>query len=362
MNIALEITATATAKGVGINRYVRKLTEGLVAQAPSLGDHISLGCRFSRFKNRQYLPHYPGVKNFWIQEPVWPPLHPWQVVHGTDARVPAWRNVARVATVHDMTIFLFEGLSTVPFREKMRAANLRLAKICHRLIAISQSTKEDFLRFIDFPPERISVTHMAVDPHFQPMPRDEVRAVLDPLGLPPRYLLFVGEISARKNIIGLVQGFAASRLAQDTPLVLAGRPGFGFAEIQPILQPHVDAGRIRMLGYVADSVLPALYGGAEAFLFPTFYEGFGIPVAEALACGTPTVGGNLGAVPEVAGGHAVLVDPHSAQDIARGIEKAVGFTPQQRAAASQFARKYTWQATAQATRQVYQQAWEDFQS
>ncbi|MHC4391233.1 MAG: glycosyltransferase, partial [Planctomycetota bacterium] len=207
MRIAIETTAAWRKMRTGIARYTIDLTEALLAGAAAHGDTLALGCRLSRRRRREFAYRPAGVRSFWIQEPWWPLRKPFDVVHGTDARVPHWRGVARVATLHDVFSLLFEQFADARFREKKRAAYETLARQCDRIIAVSAATKADFLRFIDFPDDRIDVVHHGVDPAFVPQTPEAIERVRKRFGLERPYALFVGELSTRKNIPNPVEGF-----------------------------------------------------------------------------------------------------------------------------------------------------------
>jgi glycosyltransferase involved in cell wall biosynthesis len=359
MRIAIEATAACRPVRTGIAVYTVRLIEALLDKvAPETGDTLRLGCRLSRFKHRRFRFQPPGVPSFWIQEPLWPIRPPADVLHGTDARVPACRGVARVATVHDLGPLLFSEFSSPAFTRKLWQAYARLAARCHRIVADSQATRQDFLDRFDFPAERLDVVHLGVSPAFRPHAPLELQALRARHRLPQNYLLYVGQISRRKNTANLLAAYAASPLRHDLPLVLAGAPTYRAAEELAALERLGIAGRVLTLGYLPEEDLPPLYGGAAAFLFPTSHEGFGLPILEAMASGVPVVAGNVGASPEVAAGHAVLVNPRDPADIAAGIERALTLPPAAREAARRHAAAFTWERCARATRAVYLRAME----
>lgn len=163
MKIAIEASAYRPHR-TGIALYTVRLVDALLAgPARSMGDELALGYRLSRWRQRQHRYRPPGVRSFWIQEAILPPFAHYDVVHGTDGRVPNWHRAARVATVHDVGPLLFEDFSSPRFREKVRRGLGRLATQCHIIITVSESTRGDFLNLFDFPPERVQVVHLGVD-------------------------------------------------------------------------------------------------------------------------------------------------------------------------------------------------------
>ena len=356
MRVALEATAACTRARGGIARYALELARALMRELATRGGRLDLLTRLSRWRKHGLRPAVEGARRRWLQEPFWPPAGGYDVVHGTDARVPYWRGVPRVATLHDVFSLVSEGLAEPRFRAMKRARYAELTERCDRIIAVSESTKADFLRFFDYPPERIDVVHLGVEPRFRPVSQEARTGVRARYGLDDPYLLFIGELSPRKNLQRLVEAFGRSGLAQDLQLVLAGNRTYGTEEIEAAIDASGFAQRVLRPGYVADEDLPALYGEARAFCFPSLYEGFGLPILEAMACGTPVVASDRGAAPEVAAGHAVLADPEDTDAIAAALREAVEPSPGLREAARAHAGRFTWERTAQQTLAVYRRA------
>ena len=197
-----------------------------------------------------------------------------------------------------------------------------------------------------------------------PLGLEESLLQKDPLGTqvlerhrlkPKGYLLYLGSLSKRKNLFRLVEGYAKSAARKSYRLVLAGELSWG---IESLAQKVQDLGLERdltLLPYLPEADLPALYQGAVGFLYPTLYEGFGLPVLESMAAGTPILVGNLGAAPETAGGHGVLCDPYEAESIAAGIDQLPAFGADRIEAARTHAQSYSWEKTAAATLALYGQ-------
>jgi len=174
------------------------------------------------------------------------------------------------------------------------------------------------------------------------------------LGLENDYLLYVGDLTPRKNLARLVRAYARSKASADFDLAIVGAREFRAAEIERELSSSPCHDRIHRLGYVDSEDLRLLYAGAAAFLFPTLYEGFGLPVLEAFASGTPVLSSNTSSIPEIAGGHAVLVDPEDEVAIAEGIDRAIDYSPERLEAARVHAAQFTWERCARHTYAVYE--------
>jgi glycosyltransferase involved in cell wall biosynthesis len=250
------------------------------------------------------------------------------VLHCPTYRAPIRCSTPVVVTVHDLAVFRYPET----FRRWTRTYSRRIVPLvvhaARRLIAVSEFTKRELVELLGVPEERIAVVANAADAVFVP---EGPRAEGD-------YVLAVGTLEPRKNLGRLAQ--AAERLGVELRVV--GARGWGDVELP---------GSVRRLGEVPDEELAALYRGARCLAYPSLYEGFGIPVLEAMACGCPVVTSAGGACEEVAGGAAVLVDPLEVESIAAGIERA-----RDGQAGIERAREFTWESAAAATTAVYREA------
>jgi glycosyltransferase involved in cell wall biosynthesis len=248
------------------------------------------------------------------------------------------RNIQLTATLYDMTTRLLPELHT--------AANLRadesLAKNVFRraagLISISENTRQDAVRLLDLDARRIQVIYPGVPEvyfHAQPTPARKP------------YVLFVGTIEPRKNVDALLDAWQQFRLRDEYDLVVAGSQGWAAARTLARLTSRPPG--VRYLGYVSEDELPGLTAGASAFVYPSLYEGFGIPVAQAMAAGVPVITSNTSCLPEIAGEGALLVDPRSPTEIRAALEKLLTSAElRQKLGASARARaqQYRWDNSA----------------
>ncbi len=230
-----------------------------------------------------------------------------------------------VLTVHDLAFARYP--EATPMATKRWLTRLdRALRGAAEVIAVSEATRRDLLERYPVPAERVTVIPHGVDAGvFRPPTEDDVARVRARYGLDGPYLLFVGGIEPRKNLPALVRAFA--RLGGDPRLVIAGSSVPWNPEGLEALQPVLDAlpddvrRRITFTGYVSEANKVALYGGARGLVMPSLYEGFGLPVLEAMACGTPVLTSNVSALPEVAGQAALLVDPGDEEAIADGMRR-----------------------------------------
>ncbi len=231
------------------------------------------------------------------------------------------RRAKLTATIHDLTCWL---LPETHLPANVAADKVFADRILQRadgIIAVSEATRDDAVRILNIPPERFRVIHHGVaDVYFQATP-ERAEAVRSRYGLKQPYLLFVGSIEPRKNVSLLLDAYEnlPASIRDEFDLVIAGPPGWAQTETMARLrQPNAG---IRYLGYVAEQDLPGLFAGAAAFVYPSLYEGFGFPVAQAMAAGTPVITSNISALPEIAGGGALLIDPRSQAELSAAIQE-----------------------------------------
>jgi alpha-1,3-rhamnosyl/mannosyltransferase len=339
--------------------YAANLVEGL-ARIDSDNDY-TLCYRFSRLKHRK---HFLDVRasNFRrkiIQEPL-NIFFPRKIdlFHGLDARLPEYRQVRKVVTLHDVFSLISTVFSDEAFIRKKRERYRQIAGSADRVITVSGSTKKDVMEHLGIPEERIDVVPLGIDSVYRPVSEEEARAVAARHGIDGPYLLFVGNVSSRKNLVRMIEAFALlpAALREDHIFVMAGMVTFGGEEALAAIEALGLNDSVKHLGFVPHGDLPALYSGASAFMFATLYEGFGLPILEAMACGTPVVASNLSAHPEVAGEAAILVDPTDTDAIAVATAKILEDESLRESLIEKGlarAGHFTWENTARRTLEVY---------
>jgi len=230
------------------------------------------------------------------------------------------------------------------------------ARHATHLIAVSESTKKDLIEKLGIEPDKITVIYEGVDhKKFKVQSaKFKVEEVRRKYGINGDYLLFVGTIQPRKNLVRLIQAFSTLGAQLSTlSLVIVGKKGWLFEEIYEAPKRFGVEERVKFLGYVPTDDIVTLLNGALAFVFPSLYEGFGLVVLEALACGCPVVTSNISSLPEVVGEAGILVDPYSLEDIARGIKEILELDERQRqqliARGLKQAQKFAWEKTARET-------------
>ncbi len=269
------------------------------------------------------------------------------------AHVVPLRHPRSVVTIHDVGYLHHPESHPAAARRMLHATTRWSTRVASRIIAISEATKRDLTAHYAVPAERIQVIHHGVDHTMRLASRESIVELRHRLGLPEAYVLFVGTIQPRKNLGRLAEAMSfVANAGLPHRLVLAGKRGWLASEVETHISRSASADRVQYLGYVATSDLPTLYSGADAFCFPSLYEGFGLPLLEAMACGTPVVAANSSAIPEVAGDAALLVDPTDVAAIGTALVRVLTGEPIRRQCIVRGrtrASTYTWERTAEAT-------------
>jgi len=306
-------------------------------------------------------PHHPLERWTLPVELMW--RRPWpNVLHSLDHVAPAWGPWRSVVTLHDLAFVLYPATHTVASRAYYAATGESVRR-AERVIAVSQRTASDAVRLLGVDPARIRVVHEAAAPGFAPLPRDRLPALAQRLGFdadPSRpYVLFVGTLEPRKNVPLLLDAFALLRQDVDAQLLVVGARGW---LDEPIFAAHAASGvgdAARFVGRLDEEDLAVLYSHAGVFALPSLYEGFGLPVLEAMACGAPVVCSNAGPLPEVAGDAAILLKPEDPAAWAVSLRQVLtqpSIAAELQKRGFERARAFDWAQTALATREVYREA------
>ena len=263
-----------------------------------------------------------------------------------------------ITTIHDISFRRYPALFPLKHRILLNTLVPLSARRAAAVITGSEATKRDLVEFYGLSPDRVFVTPYGVDSAYRPIGRAEaLHGLAGRYSLPEPYLLCVGVLHPRKNLARLVRAY--NRIALDIPhrLVIVGKEGWASKDLQQAAAACPPDRAPVFTGYVPDADLPLLYSAADAFLYPSLYEGFGLPPLEAMACGTPVIASSASCIPEVVGDAGILVDPTSEEAIATAIRKVAldpGLRRELAAAGLRQAAQFTWERTAQATLRVYE--------
>ncbi|RME84970.1 MAG: glycosyltransferase family 1 protein [Caldilineae bacterium] len=276
------------------------------------------------------------------------------------AFVPYWGSPLRspcptVVTIHDLIPLLLEDYATKPTARAYTWLVSRSARRAAAILAVSRSARDDIVRHLAIPPERVHITYEGLGwPHAPVEDEVERETLRRKYALPRRYLFYLGGFDPRKNVPLLLQSYGRAReLAPDLPpLVVAGRlPAAGqdwFTDPRPLLRELGLEGSVRLLGFVPNADKPGLYSMADLFIFPSRYEGFGLPVLEAMACGTPALVSDSSSLPEVVGHTLRPVPVNDVEALAQGILAALADPPPPQTLLAQAAR-FDWESAAHRT-------------
>ncbi len=266
------------------------------------------------------------------------------------------RNIVLTATVHDMTCWLTPEFHSPANVQADAYYAERVLKQANSLIAVSENSRRDAIQVLGIPEDRIVVIHPGVAAHFFDVPQEEIGRVRTSLQLTRPYVLSVGTIEPRKNTDRLLAAWAAmcKDLREEFDLVFAGPLGWASEASKAALyqEPNQGRGGVRYLGYVAESDLAGLTAGAACLAYPSLYEGFGFPVAQAMACGVAVVTSNMSSLPEVAGDAAEYVDPRDVDSIRQALEKVLESEELRREMGRRGrarAENYRWEISAEKT-------------
>jgi len=282
--------------------------------------------------------------------------------HAPHYVLPPLVSCKSVVTIHDCIHLMFPQY--LPNRLALAYSRLSIdlaAKRATRVMTVSESSKRDILRFVDVPADKIDVIHNAYDVRFGIEPREEdVVRVRERYQLHDEFVLYVGNVKPHKNLGRLIEAFdlVRNRGLRQLKLVLIGDEISKYAALRRAVHQHQLHKYVRFLGYQSEDTLAVMYRLASVFVFPSLYEGFGLPPLEAIASGTPVVTSNLSSLPEVAGDAALLVDPYDPAAIADAIHRVLtdesvraGLRRKGLARAHQF----SWEASARRVREIYRQ-------
>ncbi len=370
--IAIDYTP-AYEQGGGIGRYVRELTAALSAVDERTAYHL-----FVSGASRHRLPPPPASNFVWKPTPIAPRwlARVWQharlplpieaftgridLFHATDFVLPPTLPATRtLLTVHDLSFVRVPQAASPALRAYLNRVVPRSVKIADHILADSQATKDDLLELYNTAEDKVTVLLSGVDERFQ---RITDAAVLQQArakyGLTDlNYLLSVGTVQPRKNYSRVIRALAGLREAgYDLHYIIAGGKGWLEDEMHQTIAETNLTDFVHLLGFVHDSDLPALYSAARALVMPSLYEGFGLPILEAMACGTPVITSNLSSLPEVAGSAALLVNPLHTDEIGnaiRRIESDDDYRTVLIDSGYQQARKFTWEKSARQLKSIY---------
>ena len=361
------LSSEGSYRGAGPHVYIRHLLDHLPSVDPSLCYTAFLGERHYRPPSPSLhlqvsrLPtFYPPVRILWEQF-----VQPRALCRAGIDLLHAMAFVGPLVCPCPLVVTVFD-LSFLRYPQAFRPGNrlyLRLftrvsVRRAQRVIAISKHTKADITHWLGVPPDRIEMVYCGVEECFHPLPTEEVLAFRQEKGLPEQFLLYVGTLEPRKNLSLLLRAYARLRTAGGTPppLILAGARGWMCEDLFSQVEELGLRDSVHFPGYVSLEELPLWYNAATCFVYPSLYEGFGLPPLEAMACGTPVLSSDAASLPEVVGDAGLLLDPLDEEVWARELARVLGRPDLRRELAERGldrARRFNWGRAAEETVHVY---------
>jgi glycosyltransferase involved in cell wall biosynthesis len=359
-------------RGAGINGYIYQLLRHL----PAVGGDETPLLQYSAYLHDARFAAPPGLS---VSRSRWDTSGPWQriaweqtrlaaisrsldLMHGLAFAIPLACACPAVVTVHDLSFLRFPNA----FRRSNRSYLSLITRIstrrAARVIAVSESTRQDVINFLGVPGDMVAVVPNGVAAEFHPGDPTEITDFRRTKGLPERFILFLGTLEPRKNIVRLLEAYALwlhtrPEGVNDTPpLIVAGAKGWFYETIFARVNDLGLAKRVIFPGFVPTEELPWWYRAATLFVYPSLFEGFGLPVLEAMACGTPTIASSASSLPEVAGDAALLIDPEDTEGLAAAMRHVLAepeVAAKMRAAGLRQAARFSWARTAAQTTDVY---------
>lgn len=352
-------------RSAGISWYIHHLIQHL-EPAPDLQYTVFLSEPRARFSHctlarSRLSTHQPIVRILWEQvlQPIELQRARVDLMHALAFAGPLATSIPWIVTIYDLSFMRYPNSFNPLNRIYLTWAVQHAARHADYLIAISESTKRDLVELVGARPERIRVIYCGKDDAFAP-PTD--RAALEAWraarGVPDKMILFVGTIEPRKNIVRLLRAFARAKRAARLPhrLVLIGARGWKYAEVDRTLAQENLANEVMFAGYVPQDELPRWYQAADAFVYPSLYEGFGMPPLDAMASGTPVIASNAASLPEVVGAAALQVSPTDEDALADAIIRVLTDTAlreQMIARGLEQAARFSWTRAARETMALY---------
>jgi glycosyltransferase involved in cell wall biosynthesis len=361
-------------RGAGANWYIYNILRHLPGVAPDLLYTAFLyeprfsppqGMRVSRSRRSTVAPSRRIV---WEQlmSPITLRREQIDLLHAMAFVAPVMCPCPTVITILDLSFLIFPAAFKSVKRLYLRWMTRISVGRARQVIAISESTRRDVIARLALPAERVRTVYCGVDPSFHPLPLTEVEAFKREKGLPERFILFLGTIEPRKNVLRLVEAFATliasgAKEMSDLHLIIAGGKGWLSEPVYARAEESDIIDRVHFVGYVPEEEKRLWYNAATCFCYPSLYEGFGLPPLEAMACGAPVIVSNASSLPEVVGDAGLAVPPKDTQALSETLHRVL-VDPALRADLAQRgvarAKRFSWDEAARQTVAVYRRAWE----
>ena len=373
--IGIDARLFGTAMAVGIGRYTEELIRHLIELDKDNQYHIflskSAATNFPIYspnlsKTGVDFSHYSYSEQF--KYPAILKRARLDLIHYTNFNSPVFfTKTPSVVTIHDLTLWFFPGRGQKSWFRRMiyRFVIKKTCQNAKRIIAITKNTKQDIIRLLGVNPEKITVIYEAVPKNYKVISNDQkIKKIKHKFNISKPYVMYVGQWRDHKNIVRMIRAFSLLRRRYniDYQLVMVGKVDDKYPQIKATIKELELTDQVVFMGYVPDFELPYVYNGAEFFVWPSLYEGFGLPPLEAMACGTPVVSSNASCMPEVLGDAAYYFNPLNVESIAKNMADMSGsysLKREFRLKGLRQARKYSFEQSAKQTYKIYKQALND---
>jgi len=348
-------------KKSGIGHYTLELARGLATLVPEHEFEIVSPGAFSSPLSSAPNLHFTDARARGLQRRYWWPIGlplycrraSFALFHGTNFDLPYWSSCPRVLTIHDLSLLLFPETHEEHLVRRARRVLPLMVRKANAIITPSETVKREVCEHLRLSEDKVFAIPEAARACFYPAPSSET---VQRLGIQPEFILFVGTVEPRKNLLTLVRAFEQIPKIQ---LVIAGQKGWLSDDLMKYLNGSAIRDRVLFTGHLSDDDLRALYSSCRVFVYPSLYEGFGLPLLEAMACGAPVVTSNVGSIVETVGDAARLVSPTDVDDLAHAITSLLNDSRERERlslAGLEHAKKFSWERTAAATWEVYKQS------
>jgi glycosyltransferase involved in cell wall biosynthesis len=375
IRIGIDISRTIE-ESTGVGYYAKNLVHAL-AKVDSENDYILYGIFYDCYPKGWKRADIPKTSNFRLHQknfPSWWADRKWKnfgkykeklfggidILHSTAFTMPLVSKPKVVVTIHDLSIFIYPEHHTEANYQFVTRNVHQAARRANFIIAVSESSKREVMRFLHMPEEKIGVVYEAAGDIFhQKCPSDTVAVIKNKYKINKRYFLSVGSLEPRKNLGRALVAFKAliEMKKADYQFVITGGKGWKNEAFYNLIRKLDIDEHLVFTGYVPEEDLPALYQGADVFVYPSLYEGFGLPVLEAMASGIPVITSNTSSLPEVAGDAAILVNPMEVFELYEAME-ALASRPELRDELKkkglERSTKFTWEEAARQTIRIYE--------
>lgn len=363
MHVGIDASRIALTERTGTENYTFNLIEAIkrVDKLNKYTLYFNKLPQYFEISQQNVSTKYIPLPRFWTQIRLLSEvmINPPDVLFIPAHTLPFFRRASlkTVVTIHDLGSEFLPQYHQFPQKFYLNWSTRFAVSQADALIAVSESTRADLIKKLKADPKKVTTIYEGVDKNFfKPTGTDEIAKVRSHFGLTKPYLLFVGTVQPRKNLEFIIEAFAESKI-KNLELVIAGKPGWLYEAIYAAPKRFKIENKVKFLGFVDSHFLPGLYSGAEAFIFPSLHEGFGLPVLEALACGSPILAANNSSIPEVVGEAGILFKSGKKGDFLEKLNltlKEDRYRSEFRKKIKQQLKKFDWDIAARKTISIFE--------